>query len=42
MVFEEAVTRMIDEGHTVDVIYIDFAKVFDSEANVELQFLFIR
>ncbi len=23
-------TRMIDEGHTVDVIYLDFAKAFDS------------
>ncbi len=22
-------TRMIDEGHTVDVIYLDFAKAFD-------------
>ncbi len=30
MVFEEAVTHMIDEGHTVDVVYLDFAKVFDS------------
>ncbi len=23
-------TRMLDEGHTVDVIYVDFAKDFDS------------
>ncbi len=30
LVFEEAVTRMIDEGHTVDVIYLDFAKAFES------------
>ncbi len=30
LVFEEAVTRMIDEGHTVDVIYLDFSKAFDS------------
>ncbi len=30
LVFEEAVTRMMDEGHTVDVIYLDFAKAFDS------------
>ncbi len=29
-VFEEAVPRMKDEGHTVDVIYLDFAKAFDS------------
>ncbi len=30
MVFEEAVTCIIDEGHRVDVVYLDFAKVFDS------------
>ncbi len=30
LVFEEAVTRMMDEGNTVDVIYLDFAKAFDS------------
>ncbi len=30
LVFEEEVTRMIDEGQTVDVIYLDFAKAFDS------------
>ncbi len=23
-------TRMMDEGHTVDVIYLDFAKALDS------------
>ncbi len=23
-------TRMMDEGHTVDVIYLDFAQAFDS------------
>ncbi len=23
-------TRMLNEGHTVDVIYLDFAKAFDS------------
>ncbi len=28
--FGEAVTRMIDEGHTVDAIYLKFAKAFDS------------
>ncbi len=28
--FEEAVTRVMDEGHTVDVIYLDVAKAFDS------------
>ncbi len=30
LIFDEAVTRMMDEGHTVDVIYLDFAKAFDS------------
>ncbi len=30
LVFEEAVTHMIDDGNTVDVIYLDFAKVFES------------
>ncbi len=30
LVFEEAVTRMIDKSHTVDVIYLDFAKAFVS------------
>ncbi len=30
LVFEEAVTSMIDEGDTVDLIYLDFAKSFDS------------
>ncbi len=29
-VFEEAVMRMMDEGHTFDVIYLNFVKVFDS------------
>ncbi len=30
LVFEEAVTRIMDEGHTADVIYLVFAKAFDS------------
>ncbi len=30
LVSEEAVTSMMDEGHTVDVIFLDFAKAFDS------------
>ncbi len=30
LVLEEAVTRMMDEGRTVDVIYLDFAEAFDS------------
>ncbi len=34
LVFEEAVTRMVDEGHTVDVIYRDFAKAFDSVMHI--------
>ncbi len=28
--FEEAMTRRMDKGHSVDVIYLDFAKAFDS------------
>ncbi len=27
---EETVTRWIDEGDTVDIVYLDFAKAFDS------------
>ncbi len=27
---EERVTRLIDEGHTVDLAYLNFAKPFDS------------
>ncbi len=27
---EERVTRLLDEGHTVDLGYLDFAKAFDS------------
>ncbi len=27
---EERVTRLLDEGHTVDLVYLDFAKTFDS------------
>ncbi len=27
---EEHVTRVLDEGHTVDLVYLDFAKAFDS------------
>ncbi len=30
VVFVEVVTRMMDEGHTVAVIYLDFAKAFSS------------
>ncbi len=30
LVFEKAVTRLQDEGHTVEVTYLDFAKAFDS------------
>ncbi len=30
LVFEEAVTPIMDESHTVDVIYFDLAKTFDS------------
>ncbi len=27
---EERVTHLLDEGHTVDLVYLDFAKAFDS------------
>ncbi len=27
---EETVTRWLDEGDTVDIVYLDFAKAFDS------------
>ncbi len=27
---EERVTRLLDEGHTVDLVYLDFAKAFNS------------
>ncbi len=27
---EERVTRLLDEGHTVDLVYFDFAEAFDS------------
>ncbi len=30
LVFEEAVTRMMNEGRAVDVIYLDFGKAFDN------------
>ncbi len=30
LVFEEAVTGMMDEGYTVDIIYFDLVKAFDS------------
>ncbi len=29
LVIEEAVTRMMDEGHTAGAIYVDFAKAPD-------------
>jgi hypothetical protein len=25
----EALTKLLDEGHAVDVVYLDFAKAFD-------------
>ncbi len=28
LVFEKAVTRMMNDGYTVDVIYLDFAGAF--------------
>ncbi len=28
---KDRVTRLLDEGHTVDLVYLDFAKAFDCE-----------
>ncbi len=33
LVFEETVTRIMDEGHTAAVIYLDFVKTFDTIIN---------
>ncbi len=30
LAFEEVGIRVMDEGHTIDVVYLDFAKVFDT------------
>ena len=32
----EEMTRLVDEGHNVDVIYLDFAKAFDKVAHSRL------
>ena len=32
----EEMTRLVDEGHNVDVIYLDFAKAFDKVAHARL------
>ena len=29
-------TRLVDEGHNVDVVYLDFAKAFDKVAHSRL------
>ena len=29
LVYMEALTKLLDEGHAVDVLYLDFAKAFD-------------
>ena len=34
--FLEIVTKLIDEGHNVDVIYLDFSKAFDKVPHVRL------
>ncbi len=36
---EERVTRLLGEGHTVDMVYLDFAKAFDS---VNHRFLLVK
>ena len=34
--FLETITKLIDEGHNVDVIYLDFSKAFDKVPHVRL------
>ncbi len=36
---EERVTRLVDEGHTMDLAYLNFAQAFDS---VNCQFLLAK
>ncbi len=36
---EERVTRLVDEGHTMDLAYLNFAQAFDS---VNRQFLLAK
>ncbi len=36
---DERVTRFLDEGHTVDLVYLDFAKAFDSVNHDKLTIL---
>ncbi len=38
LVFEEAVTHMMGDGHIVDVIYLDFGKAVDT---ANLRFLLV-
>ncbi len=35
LVFEEVVTHVMDEGHTADVIYLDFAKAFQPQISFD-------
>jgi len=30
LIFYDHVTRMVDEGSAVDIVYLDFSKVFDT------------
>ncbi len=39
LMLEETITRFMDDGNTADVVYMDFAKVFDS---VNLRFLLAK
>jgi hypothetical protein len=35
--FLEVVTRLIDEGHSVDLLYLDFARAFDKVPHARLK-----
>ena len=34
--FLEVITKLIDEGHNIDVVFLDFSKVFDKVPHVRL------
>ena len=40
--FYDLVTRLVDEGKAVDVVYLDFSKVFDTVSHSILHKLAVR
>ena len=34
--FLEVITKLIDEGHSVDIVFLDFSKAFDKVPHVRL------